>query len=140
MVDGSVLKPRQRPVLLPVERCLGCGKAGRTLQIRAEPPTNHIMLVFLVCVELSCVAEAPYRMKHSECTFRVFIDFGDYKSQVHRATPVHRVRKRGANLLFYSRKEVIAAASVIAAGPHAALLESGVRSHMDKGRHDQAFL
>jgi hypothetical protein len=73
------------------------------------------MLVFLVCVELSCEAQAPYRMKHSECTFRVF-DFGDHKSQVHRATHVHRVREPGARLLLYSRKEIVATAAVIAAG------------------------
>jgi hypothetical protein len=98
------------------------------------------MLILLVCVKLSRIPEIPHGMEHSESTFRVFIDFGDNKPQVHRATRVHRVLGPGANLLFYSRKEVIAAAAVIAARPQTALLKSGVLSRMDKGRYDRAFL
>jgi hypothetical protein len=49
-------------------------------------------------------------------------------------------RESPANLLFYSRKEVVAAAAVIAAGAHTALLKSSVQSRRDKGRYDRAFL
>jgi len=41
---------------------------------------------------------------------------------------------------FYSRKEVVAAATVIAARPQTALLKSGVQNRMDTGRYDRAFL
>jgi len=45
-----------------------------------------------------------------------------------------------AKLLFYPRKEIVAAAAVIAARTQTALLESGVRNGMDRGRCDRAFL
>lgn len=44
-----------------------------------------------------------------------------------------------ASLPFYSRKEVVAAAAVIAARPHTALLKSGVQSRKDRDHYDRAL-
>jgi len=46
----------------------------------------------------------------------------------------------GMSSLFHSRKEVVAAATVVIARPHAALLESGGLSRKDRGHCDRAFL
>src|SRR5690349_19959255 len=99
------------------------------------------MLIFLVWMEISCIAEIPHGMEHPERTLQVVVNFGNDKSQVHRDTHAHRGRSCPlASWLFHSRKEVVAAATVVIARPHAALLESGGLSRKDRGRCDRAFL
>jgi hypothetical protein len=67
-------------VLLAIERSFRGGKPGRSLQILVEPPTNHIMLVFLVWVQLPLVTEIPDCMEHSECPFRIVVGVSHYES------------------------------------------------------------
>src|SRR5262249_45245060 len=131
MFNGSVLEPRERPVLLSMERGLSCREARGTLQVLVEPRTKHLMLVFLVRIEPSCVAEISNGVEHAERPLRISIDFGDNESQVHNGSAFWPTGNKGPSRrsAFYSRKEVVAAATVVAASAHTAFLESAVQNH-----------
>src|SRR5205823_1451010 len=87
MLDGSVLEPRERPILLSIKRSLRSGEATRAFEVFVEPPTNDIMLFFLVFVQLSHITQVSDRLKHSESTLGILVRFGNYKSQIHKNSP-----------------------------------------------------
>jgi hypothetical protein len=141
VLSCAVFEPRNRSALLAIKRRLGSCKARRLLQIFMKPPADRIVMFFFMRVELSRITEIhtawntpSARSESSSMSATTNLKYIPHPNCSSARGDIAPCRIRS----FYSRKEIVAAAAVIAARPHATFLETAVQNRTDIGRSVQA--
>jgi hypothetical protein len=137
VLSCAVFEPRNRSALLAIKRRLGSCKARRLLQIFMKPPADRIVMFFFMRVELSRITEihtawntpsARSESSMSATTNLKYIPHPNCSSAPRGDVAPCQIH------VFYSRKEIVAAATVVVARQHATFLETAAQNRTDRDR------